>query len=130
MGTLPRGIFNISSLVYLNMKLNGLSGEIPNDMCGNENPKLKRIIMDNNQLLGRIPPNIGKCKELEEIWLSSNELSGSVPIEIGSLSKLKVISFSTNRLTGMAVFLSAHVIFFSNILNALKLMFHFILGFI
>ena len=110
-GSLPYGIFNISTMVNVNMRSNSLSGEMPNDVCSNENPKLKRIILNNNQLLGSIPPNIGNCRELEEIWLNDNNISGSIPLEIGGLSKLEFLSLSTNGLTGMAVFLLECVIF-------------------
>ncbi|XP_047961854.1 LRR receptor-like serine/threonine-protein kinase EFR [Salvia hispanica] len=99
-GSLPYGIFNISTMVNVNMRSNSLSGEMPNDVCSNENPKLKRIILNNNQLLGSIPPNIGNCRELEEIWLNDNNISGSIPLEIGDLSKLEFLSLSTNGLTG------------------------------
>ncbi|XP_057785174.1 putative receptor-like protein kinase At3g47110 [Salvia miltiorrhiza] len=99
-GSIPYGIFNISSMVEINFRNNSLYGELPNDICSNANPKLKRLVLGSNLLFGRIPPNIGNCRELEQLWLIGNNFSGSIPSEIGKLNMLTVLSLSLNRLTG------------------------------
>ena len=44
--------------------------------------------MEQNQLTGGIPPELGNLTELESLQLSDNQLSGSVPPEIGNNTKL------------------------------------------
>jgi Leucine-rich repeat (LRR) protein len=44
---------------------------------------LKLLYLDNNQLLGEIPKEIGKLVNLEWLCLNNNQLTGEIPKEIG-----------------------------------------------
>ena len=61
---------------------------------------LNVLYLDNNQLTGSIPPEIGNLTNL--IWLSlyNNRLTGQIPSEIGNLTNLTSLILSGNQLTG------------------------------
>ena len=58
------------------------------------------LLLSENQLRGRIPPELGRLANLQELVLHNNQLSGPIPPELGSLSNLQWLSLSENRLTG------------------------------
>lgn len=98
-------MFNMSSLVEINMRYNRLSGELPNDICSNDTIKLKRIYLTGNQLYGKISANICKCRHLEELRLPENHFSGNIPEQIGSLQMLTILSLPFNHLQGILSYL-------------------------
>ncbi|KAG8378391.1 hypothetical protein BUALT_Bualt08G0132600 [Buddleja alternifolia] len=98
-GSVLYSIFNISSLTAINLRGNRLSGMLPSDMCNNM-PKLRILYLSVNQLYGEIPPNIYKCRDLEDLRLPNNQFSGNIPSEIGSLVNLKILSLGDNNLGG------------------------------
>jgi Leucine-rich repeat (LRR) protein len=53
-----------------------------------------------NQLSGSIPAELGNLSSLGGLWLYSNQLSGSIPVELGKLALLQELDLSSNRLTG------------------------------
>ena len=46
------------------------------------------LILDNNELSGEIPPELGRLANLTELELSDNSLSGEIPPELGRLANL------------------------------------------
>ncbi len=42
--------------------------------------------LNNNELSGRIPPELGNLTRLQTLYLYSNDLSGPIPVEIGDLA--------------------------------------------
>ena len=56
--------------------------------------------LDDNQLSGQIPAELGSLSNLQSLGLGDNQLSGSVPAELGSLSKLQTLDLSGNELRG------------------------------
>ena len=54
----------------------------------------------NNQLRGRIPPELGDLSSLAQLSLSDNRLWGRIPPELGDLASLGQLNFSGNRLWG------------------------------
>ncbi|GLU00031.1 hypothetical protein SLE2022_174260 [Rubroshorea leprosula] len=96
----PISIFlqNMTSLIFLSLFNNQLSGSIPNSI--GQLSKLENIVLFGNQLSGSIPDSIKQLSKLESIDLSENQLSGSIPSSIGQLSKLKIIALSSNQLSG------------------------------
>ncbi|KAL5774245.1 hypothetical protein ACOSP7_011802 [Xanthoceras sorbifolium] len=100
-GTIPPTIFNISSLDTIDFALNGLSGNLPDDMC-QYLPVLKRLILHHNQLEGSIPSSLGQCKELLRISLDGNKFTGIIPRNIGNLSLLQELYLDTNDLKDLA----------------------------
>ena len=56
--------------------------------------------LQENNLIGSIPPELGKLDSLQTLWLDGNGLSGGIPRELGSLDKLVRLSLHRNRLSG------------------------------
>ena len=63
-----------------------------------ENLILKWLYLDNNQLLGEIPKEIGKLVNLKWLYLDGNQLTGEIPKEIGKLTNLKYL-YLNNQFT-------------------------------
>jgi Leucine-rich repeat (LRR) protein len=62
--------------------------------------RVMHVILDNNNLTGTIPVEIGSITECTNINLTSNKLTGPIPSQIGNLSKLASLTLSFNNLTG------------------------------
>jgi Leucine-rich repeat (LRR) protein len=56
------------------------------------------LSLENNQLSGEIPPELGDLTELYQLWLENNQLSGRVPPELRNLSKLRDFDICSNHL--------------------------------
>ena len=56
--------------------------------------------LDNNELAGSIPPELGSLTELQQLSLSHNRLSGVIPSELDNLWNLWALSLEYNQLTG------------------------------
>ena len=85
-------------VTHINLNQNNLVGTIPPEI-GNLSA-LIRLNMYSNKLSGSIPVEIGNLSELHQIWLFSNQLSGELPSEIGNLSNLTHLGIGGNQLTG------------------------------
>ena len=77
---------------------NNLSGTIPAEIGQLES--LEHLNLWGNQLTGSIPSEIGNLKMLEDLGLSDNNLAGNIPKEIGQLTSLTQLHLSRNKLTG------------------------------
>jgi len=77
---------------------NQLSGGIPPELGSLSN--LTELYLYSNQLSGGIPPELGSLSNLTELWLNSNQLVGGIPPELGSLSKLTELYLYSNQLSG------------------------------
>ena len=62
--------------------------------------ELSNLILNGNQLIGSIPPELGRLTNLVDIRLHDNRLSGSIPSELGSLTNLETLYLHGNQLTG------------------------------
>ncbi len=56
--------------------------------------------IENNDLSGPIPPELGHLSLLARLDLHGNRLTGSIPVELGNLANLEVLRLEQNRLTG------------------------------
>ena len=65
-----------------------------------DNGRVTVLRLENNQLSGEIPPELGNLASLEWLHLGDNQLSGEIPSELGRLSGLDTLVFSVNQLTG------------------------------
>ncbi|MCO5553294.1 hypothetical protein L7F22_006815 [Adiantum nelumboides] len=79
-GTIPPTLANCSSLEWLALSNNRLTGHIPLEL--GLIPKVNYLHIGNNSLSGTIPPTLGNCKYLVWLDLSSNKLEGIIPREI------------------------------------------------
>lgn len=66
---------------------------------GPEN-KVYYIDLQNNNLKGHIPNEIGNLKDLEFIWLNDNELTGTIPNTFFRNEKLRSVFLQNNKLEG------------------------------
>ena len=55
---------------------------------------LRLLVLDDNQLSGTLPTEIGKLANLQVLWLQYNQLSGVLPTELANLEKLEPVQSS------------------------------------
>ncbi|KAK4259715.1 hypothetical protein QN277_006019 [Acacia crassicarpa] len=128
-GPIPRTFGNLSNVDWLDISDNQIEGPIPisdeqgpgldmllktqhfhfgnNHLSGQVQPKLfnsnmilKHLLLDNNNLSGKIPDTIGLVKTLEVIRYNHNYMSGEVPSSIGNLTNLTDLYLGNNKLNG------------------------------
>ncbi|KAK6119066.1 hypothetical protein DH2020_047184 [Rehmannia glutinosa] len=124
-GEIPPSIGNLANLYWLDLADNRLSGTIPvsngsspgldmlvntkhfhfgkNQLSGeipprlfNSNLTLIHLLLENNQLTGRIPSTVGLVRTLEVVRLDRNSLSGSVPQSLNNLTTVQELDMSNN----------------------------------
>ena len=62
--------------------------------------RVTSLKVQNRQLDGRIPAEIGSLDELVDLWMYNNELTGPIPAEIGNLPNLRTLMLKDNDLSG------------------------------
>ena len=82
----------------LRLRDNDLEGRIPPQI--GHFAKLRDLDLGKNALTGPIPPEIGGLSQLRTLELISNQLGGRIPPQIGRLSNLTQLHLSNNALTG------------------------------
>ncbi|XP_070674455.1 probable LRR receptor-like serine/threonine-protein kinase At3g47570 isoform X2 [Malus domestica] len=92
-------VLNISSLTYLILYGNNMSGSLSDNICEHL-PSIRQIYLGENQLDGLIPSKLWQCKELRELDLDRNNFHGSIPKSLGNLTYLNKIYLNDNNLTG------------------------------
>ena len=88
---------NNGRVIELRLNENQLSGEIPPELGNLANLTVLSLIW--NQLSGEIPPELGNLANLTVLSLIWNQLSGEIPPELGNLANLTVLSLSWNQLS-------------------------------
>ena len=83
---------------WLSLDNNQLDGSIPSELGSLSN--LEYLALVNNQLSGSIPPKLGNLSNLTFLFLNNNRLVGNIPSEIGRLSTLVWFNLSNNQLSG------------------------------
>ena len=66
----------------------------------NDAGRVIALVLEENRLIGEIPPSLGRLASLETLALSNNRLSGSIPPELSNLTELKVLVLWVNQLSG------------------------------
>ncbi|KAK3436965.1 hypothetical protein EUGRSUZ_C01565, partial [Eucalyptus grandis] len=104
-GLLSPHVGNLSFLRSLILQNNSFRGEIPQSighlfhlchLCSN----LEILNLIDNQLVGKIPDELGSLSKLQALGLAINSLAGSIPHSIGNLSQLYELSLMKNGLQG------------------------------
>ncbi|KAI4351072.1 hypothetical protein L6164_005457 [Bauhinia variegata] len=98
-GNIPHQIFaRQQSLITLDLSLNSLIGPVPSEF--GKMKQLGKLYLQENLLSGGIPSQLGECSGLEELVMSGNLLNGSIPSSFGSLKSLEILDLSRNNLSG------------------------------
>jgi len=85
-------------ITELHLQENNLSGSIPSEL-GNMN-NLLILELTTNQLTGPIPAEIWNLTNLAYLHFGGNQLTGLIPPEIGNLTNLTTLVLGGNQLTG------------------------------
>ncbi len=85
-------------VTQLYLQDNGLVGSIPPALGSLTN--LLDLRLDFNALTGPIPDALGSLASLELLFLASNDLTGPIPASLGNLTELRWLDVSRNALTG------------------------------
>ncbi|SFT11914.1 Por secretion system C-terminal sorting domain-containing protein [Zhouia amylolytica] len=65
-----------------------------------ENNRVSKIYLTNNNLNGTIPAEISDLSNLQELTLRGNQLAGAIPSTVSSLSNLEIVDLANNNYTG------------------------------
>ncbi len=82
----------------LKLQNNNLTGTIPPEI--GQLDKLTLLNLNNNSLSGSIPSEIGELVAIRHLYLHLNMLSGSIPSEIGQMPYLRNLYAQNNQLSG------------------------------
>uniref|UniRef100_A0A6N2KFR2 Uncharacterized protein n=1 Tax=Salix viminalis TaxID=40686 RepID=A0A6N2KFR2_SALVM len=97
-GPLPPRIGAFSKLRYLYLSRNKLQGPIAMDF--HDFFEIVALDLSHNDLTGRIPEWIGRLSNLRYLLLSHNNLEGEIPVQLCRLEQLTLIDLSHNYLSG------------------------------
>ncbi|XP_024195837.2 LRR receptor-like serine/threonine-protein kinase EFR [Rosa chinensis] len=95
-GTIFPHVGNLSSLVSLDLRNNSFIGLLPHEIS--RLPRLRILVLQENELEGNIPPTLYQCRQLEIISLAANRLNGLIPKELGLLPRLQQLYLAKNSL--------------------------------
>ena len=85
-------------VVSITLDDNNLTGNLPHDV--GKLSDLRSLSLGSNMLAGPIPKELGGLLHLETLNLGENQLSGAIPGELGSLRTLRSLNLGGNGLSG------------------------------
>ncbi|MBI2212828.1 MAG: hypothetical protein HYU52_04205 [Acidobacteria bacterium] len=88
-------------VAYLYLQENNLSGTIPTEI-GNLTALYDLFLSANTKLTGPLPPTLANLVNLERFWANNNELNGTLA-PVATLPKLTELVLSANAFTGDVV---------------------------
>ncbi|KAL6538862.1 Protein NSP-INTERACTING KINASE 2 [Orobanche minor] len=77
---------------------NNITGEIPGEL--GKLPKLQALDLSDNLLTGEIPSSLSQLKTINYLRLNNNSLTGRIPMALGNLTQLTFLDLSFNNLSG------------------------------
>jgi hypothetical protein len=86
-----------TTVLKIELEDNNLKGTLPPELGDLKN--LETLVLKNNRLQGT-RKDLGKLLNLTTLDLSNNRLTGSIPSWIGNLKNLSTLDLSNNQLTG------------------------------
>ncbi|KAK2998001.1 hypothetical protein RJ639_026390 [Escallonia herrerae] len=96
---LPKAIFNVSSLVILDLADNEIEGSLPKDVCSLLS-SLELFRLYSNRVSGEMPTPLLGCSSLQILDFSLNSFTGSIPGDIWNVSTLQELYLRRNNLVG------------------------------
>jgi LRR receptor-like serine/threonine-protein kinase FLS2 len=90
---------NLAYLTHLDLSNNPLNDILPSSV-GNLSTSLQVLTIENCNIKGIIPRDIGNLSNLTTLFLGTNELVGPIPTTVGRLHKLQGLGLNDNRLEG------------------------------
>ncbi|GJM98855.1 hypothetical protein PR202_ga15902 [Eleusine coracana subsp. coracana] len=94
----PRALGNLTALRTLSLRLNALSGGIPDDIAGCA--ELRALFLQGNRFDGEIPEGFFQLNLLQRLDLSGNLVAGGVSPGFNKLRRLATLYLDNNRLNG------------------------------
>eukprot|EP01018_Ginkgo_biloba_P026652 Gb_19052 [translate_table: standard] len=98
-GAIPSDFSKLPNLQYVDLSLNNLTGEIPEDIFSNCE-QLRVLNLSSNGIQGQLPSGLMNCQNLQVLNLSRNALVGSLIPELGQLKNLQRLMLSFNNFSG------------------------------
>ena len=96
--TYPEGTAYEGRVQILSLEENNLVGTIPSELGDLSRATL--IDLSRNKLTGGIPKELSKIAPLDRLQLDSNQLTGNIPPEFGNLKKIHFWYLQNNQLSG------------------------------
>ncbi|KAH7690670.1 Non-specific serine/threonine protein kinase protein [Dioscorea alata] len=93
--TLPQWLFNLTSLVYLDLSNCALHGKLPVNI--GDLSSLRFLSLSYNSFDGMIPESLRNLSSLEILSLNSNMFNGGIPESINNLTNLVNLDLSRNE---------------------------------
>ena len=62
--------------------------------------RVEHLYLQENNLSGVIPPEIGQLSDLVSLFMHKNQLTGRLPVELSNLNRLRLFNLGTNQLSG------------------------------
>jgi len=62
--------------------------------------RVSSLILDDNNLIGFLPSQVGNLSDIQNLVLSHNQISGTLPVELGLLNNLTRMEFDFNEFSG------------------------------
>eukprot|EP00549_Striatella_unipunctata_P018668 CAMPEP_0118683960 /NCGR_PEP_ID=MMETSP0800-20121206/6354_1 /TAXON_ID=210618 ORGANISM="Striatella unipunctata, Strain CCMP2910" /NCGR_SAMPLE_ID=MMETSP0800 /ASSEMBLY_ACC=CAM_ASM_000638 /LENGTH=651 /DNA_ID=CAMNT_0006580565 /DNA_START=15 /DNA_END=1971 /DNA_ORIENTATION=- len=103
-GPIPSFIGQLTRLEELSLKRTFRTNKIP-DFVGNNLTELLLLDLDDNQLTGEIPINLGGLSKLYFLLLNRNRLTGSIPVALNGLENIQMLLLDNNTLMGSLDFM-------------------------
>ncbi|CAM8950497.1 unnamed protein product [Rhodiola kirilowii] len=97
-GTLSSSIANLTNLQIVLLQNNNISGPVPPEV--GRLSKLLTLDLSNNSFTGELPSSLSNLQSLQYMRLNNNSLSGPIPPSIANLTQLALLDLSYNNLSG------------------------------
>ncbi|PIM98188.1 Serine/threonine protein kinase [Handroanthus impetiginosus] len=98
-GQIPGSLSLLSHLKLIFLNNNNLNGIIPAAFFSNCT-LLQNVDFSQNELTGKIPPEIGNCVNLWNLNLYSNQLSGEIPVSLANATGILSLDVENNSISG------------------------------
>ena len=98
-GRIPGSLYDITSLVLIDMSRNIMNGSIP-EFIGSVLTNLNSLSLQHNRFEGSLPSSLGFLGNLTQLNLKYNSFASTIPSNYGSLTALKIFEVAKNDLVG------------------------------